>query len=346
MQTPVTEAPGIGEAFEGSRSDAGVNKGRCSEDCQTRSDCHSAVVRNPANKRVHGYQGTMLKRLAVPNRIGAKQEQSTNAALVNDVVAESEEQWSWLPDEARCWASVHATEGGAGAEQGRSRHRTITPVWGAKPSDGPHFKVPRATSICRRLQGITRLRQAISFHFIMVAMHITMDHCHQKQDASNCLRLQRSTHPTSQPSLADRIWLEVLSLALSWATPLSLVAELRYGGQQIGVRIKNDHGGIWVPGPVCHPCPLTPGPDRACVGVPVSKSTCTCAMFKPTRLACLMLALQWPFRHCLRRLSSPPSASPDQQNAARLEAWGASIASQADDAVIRLFGTVAPRLAI
>lgn len=74
MQMPVTEAPRIGEAFEGSRSDEGANKGRCSENCQTRSDCHSAVVRNPANKRVHGYQGTMLKRLAVPNRIEAKQE--------------------------------------------------------------------------------------------------------------------------------------------------------------------------------------------------------------------------------------------------------------------------------
>jgi hypothetical protein len=57
------------------------------------------------------------------------------------------------------------TEGGGGAEQGRSRHRTITPVRGAKPSSGPHFKVPRATSICRRLQGITRLRQPVPIPF-------------------------------------------------------------------------------------------------------------------------------------------------------------------------------------
>jgi hypothetical protein len=87
MQTPVTEAPGIGEAFEGSRSDAGVNKGRCSEDCQTRSDCHSAVVRNPANKRVHGYQGTMLKRLAVPNRIEAKQESNQQTLHSSSIVS-------------------------------------------------------------------------------------------------------------------------------------------------------------------------------------------------------------------------------------------------------------------
>jgi len=89
MQTPVTEAPGSGEAFESWTSDGGANKGRsCSEDCQTRSDCHSAVVRNPASKRVHGYQGTMLKRLAVPKYQSQTGEQSTNAALVDDVVEE------------------------------------------------------------------------------------------------------------------------------------------------------------------------------------------------------------------------------------------------------------------
>ncbi|EAT78452.1 hypothetical protein HBI56_184260 [Parastagonospora nodorum] len=180
MQMPVTEAPGSAEAFESSTSDGGANKGRsCSEDCQTRSDCHSAVVRNPASKRVHGYQGTMLKRLAVPKYQSQTGEQSTNAALVNHVVAD-----------------LHAREGARGAEQGRSRHRTITPVWGAKPSGGPHFKVPRATSICRRLQGITRVHRPIPFHFTMAAMHITADHGPRDSDIALSLSLSLSLSST------------------------------------------------------------------------------------------------------------------------------------------------------
>ncbi|KAH7390782.1 hypothetical protein DE146DRAFT_142905 [Phaeosphaeria sp. MPI-PUGE-AT-0046c] len=48
----VTEASDVCEAVVSLESDGGANKGPCaSEDCQTRSDCHSAVVRNPANKR-------------------------------------------------------------------------------------------------------------------------------------------------------------------------------------------------------------------------------------------------------------------------------------------------------
>ena len=84
-----------------------------------------------------------------------------------------------------------------------------------------------------------------------------------------------STLSAPQPSLADRIWLEMLSRALGWATPPSLVADL--GGVRTNrcafkKRPRRNLGA----GSVCHPCPLThQARTGACVGVPVSKSTCT-----------------------------------------------------------------------
>lgn len=68
-QRPFTGASGeVCSGVEGSGGNE--QRSRCSEDRQTRSDCHSAVQwsRNRASS-VHGCQGTVLKRLAVTKRM-------------------------------------------------------------------------------------------------------------------------------------------------------------------------------------------------------------------------------------------------------------------------------------
>jgi hypothetical protein len=56
-----------------------------------------------------------------------------------------------------------------------------------------------------------------------------------------------------RPSPADRVWVEVLSLALA-RLGSSTVTRGRslMCTQQMGARLKNDYSGIWLPGPVLH----------------------------------------------------------------------------------------------
>jgi hypothetical protein len=203
--------------------------------------------------------------------------------------------------------------GGGGAEQGRSRHRTITPVRGARPSDGPHFKVPRATSICRRLQGIASLlRQSVPFRYMRTAMATTTSVRRCSQDAAECCHLFRHIQHAPAPAsavTADLIRVEVLNVALSWAPRPSPVAEVNTRGQQMGERLNNDYAELGCRALSAHPCPLTPAGPAGGVGVPVSNPTCssTCAI---TTLPCLMAALQRSFNQGhLTRLSSLASTA-------------------------------------
>jgi hypothetical protein len=282
-----------------SRSDGGIEQRAAAR--RTVRHGQTVIARCSGIQRasVHGCQGTVLKRLAVTARIKPnRSKQQTRHSSTRS--QQSEEQWELAAErgvEVWCWASLHASDGGGGAEQGRSRHRTITPVRAAKPSDGPHFKVPRATSICRRLQGIASLRQSVPFHYIRTAMPSTQRACSWQPGrcrlpaAVSGFREVYPTQPAPAPAsavTADLTRVEVLSVALGWATPPSLVAEVNMNGQQMAERLKNDHGGIWVPGPVRTSLPTHASrTGRGCVGVPVSNPTCTCtrAMFEAHHIA-------------------------------------------------------------
>jgi hypothetical protein len=131
--------------------------------------------------------------------------------------------------------------------QGRSRHRTITPVRGARPSDGPHFKVPRATPICRRLQGIASLRQSGPFRYMRTAMPACerAHHCPHwtlNNTQNECLAPSLAPAPASAVT-AELIRAEVLSEPPGWALGHHSWQNLTRA-QQMAERLKNDHGGI------------------------------------------------------------------------------------------------------
>lgn len=185
----------------------------------------------------------MLKRLAVTARISAKQEQSTNAALV-DNVAESEEQWELDAERsvmvlASCIpqrAAVLPNKGGRGIErlrlfglpnpagrpafQGTSCYINLWPSarhgWPAPASPIPfHF---------RRLQPARR-------HFLRCERAASL--C-ASSSAIVEVRVTQQAPRQPQPSLADRVRVEVLTLSLApgWATPPWLVAEVRCAGSK------------------------------------------------------------------------------------------------------------------
>ena len=153
-------------SWQGVEEDGVANKGTwCSEDRQTRSDCHSAQVPK-WSERAHGCQGTVLKRLAVTKRMKGGEFYSFFAA---EATGERERGggderereggggvvvvrwWRAAGKRARegkradggwqmreqlsggaCWASVHACrEGGGLAGRGRSRARHG--AWSVEP---------------------------------------------------------------------------------------------------------------------------------------------------------------------------------------------------------------------
>jgi hypothetical protein len=85
MQTPVSEASVVCEALAGLRSDGGVNKGLAARRTVRHGQIVIARWSGIQRTSVHGCQGTVLKRLAVTNRMRGKQEQATKAALVDDL---------------------------------------------------------------------------------------------------------------------------------------------------------------------------------------------------------------------------------------------------------------------
>jgi hypothetical protein len=160
----------------------------------------------------------------------------------------------------------------------------------------PAYKVPRATSIWRRLQGIAR--RASRSHSVLLV---------QPCPATSLISSHRERPPTDIILLSDGVLQHCANINRWSLTEPKLCAESgllhrhlwQWCGQQIASRLENDCCGIWVPGPACHPCLPCASRTGDELAYLFRIRCAPCAMFETTKLPRLKLALQLP-SYCQR----------------------------------------------